>query len=195
MNCCFILRPQFGQLRLLALIKVYWSLATISSADIPLASSFFNTDSASAFLDSSAAFFSAATFFASALESSFAATFKADFLLFICSFSTLMLSDSAAISVSICSLAAVFSATIAACDSEKRERPAFEGRTLLPHPQGTSFDLSHRIRTRSHHPGVTSLHSLLPLGTLMVSAAEVTYSGGCKDRRKHYGSRASARKK
>ena len=100
-NCCFILRPQFGQLRLLALIKVYWSLATISSADIPLASSFFNTDSASAFLDSSAAFFSAATFFASALESSFAATFKADFLLFNCSFSTLMLSDSAAISVSI----------------------------------------------------------------------------------------------
>ena len=81
------------------------------------------------------------------------------------------------------------------CDSEKRERPAFEGRTLLPHPQGTSFDLSHRIRTRSHHPGVTSLHSLLPLGTLMVSAAEVTYSSGCKDRRKHYGSRASARKK
>lgn len=77
----------------------------------------------------------------------------------------------------------------------KRERPAFEGRTLLPHPQGTSFDLSHRIRTRSHHPGVTSLHSLLPLGTLMVSAAEVTYSSGCKDRRKHYGSRASARKK
>lgn len=57
MNCCFILRPQFGQIRLLALIKVYWSLATISSADIPLASSFFNTDSASAFLDSSAAFF------------------------------------------------------------------------------------------------------------------------------------------
>lgn len=52
-----------------------------------------------------------------------------------------------------------------------------------PHPQGTSFDLSHRIRTRSHHPGVTSLHSLLPLGTLMVSAAEVTYSSGCKDRR------------
>ena len=46
-----------------------------------------------------------------------------------------------------------------------------------------SFDLSHRIRTRSHHPGVTSLHSLLPLGTLMVSAAEVTYSSGCKDRR------------
>ena len=31
--------------------------------------------------------------------------------------------------------------------------------------------------------GVTSLHSLLPLGTLMVSAAEVTYSSGCKDRR------------
>ena len=86
----------------------------MSSADIPLASSFFNTDSASAFLDSSAAFFSAATFFASALESSFAATFKADFLLFNCSFSTLMLSDSAAISVSICSLAVVFSATIAA---------------------------------------------------------------------------------
>ena len=82
MNCCFILRPQFGQIRLLALIKVYWSLATISSADIPLASSFFNTDSASAFLDSSAAFFSAATFFASALESSFAATFKADFFTF-----------------------------------------------------------------------------------------------------------------
>ena len=51
----------------------------MSSADIPLASSFFNTDSASAFLDSSAAFFSAATFFASALESSFTATFKADF--------------------------------------------------------------------------------------------------------------------
>ena len=102
-NCCFILRPQFGQIRLLALIKVYWSLATISSADIPLASSFFNTDSASAFLDSSAAFFSAATFFASALESSFAATFKADFLLFNCSFSVLMLLDSAAISVSICS--------------------------------------------------------------------------------------------
>jgi hypothetical protein len=46
-------------------------------------------------------FFSAATFFASALESSFAATFKADFLLFNCSFSVLMLSDSAAISVSI----------------------------------------------------------------------------------------------
>ena len=114
MNCCFILRPQFGQIRLLALIKVYWSLATISSADIPLASSFFNTDSASAFLDSSAAFFSAATFFASALESSFAATFKADFLLFNCSFSVLMLLDSAAISVSICSLAAIFSATIAA---------------------------------------------------------------------------------
>ena len=56
-NCCFILRPQFGQIRLLASIKIYWSLATISSADIPLASSFFNTDSASAFLDSSAAFF------------------------------------------------------------------------------------------------------------------------------------------
>ena len=52
MNCCFILHPQFGQIRLMALIKVYWSLATISSADIPLASSFFNTDSASAFLDS-----------------------------------------------------------------------------------------------------------------------------------------------
>lgn len=101
MNCCFILRPQFGQIRLLAPIKVYWSLAIISSADIPLASSFFNTDSASAFLDSSAAFFSAATFFASALESSFTATFKADFLLFNCSFSVLMLSDSAAISVSI----------------------------------------------------------------------------------------------
>lgn len=66
---------------------------------------------------------------------------------------------------------------------KKRERPAFEGRTLLPYPQGTSFDLSHRIRTRSHHPGVTSLYSLLPLGTLMVSAAEVTYSSGCKDRR------------
>ena len=112
-NCCFILRPQFGQIRLLAPIKVYWSLATISSADIPLASSFFNTDSASAFLDSSAAFFSAATFFASALESSFTATFSADFLLFNCSFSTLMLSDNAAISVSICSLAVVFSATIA----------------------------------------------------------------------------------
>ena len=105
MNCCFILRPQFGQTRLLAPIIVYWSLAIISSADIPLASSFFNTDSASAFLDSSAAFFSAATFFASALESSFTATFSADFLLFNCSFSTLMLSDSAAISVSICSLA------------------------------------------------------------------------------------------
>nr|DAY12104.1 MAG TPA: hypothetical protein [Caudoviricetes sp.] len=30
---------------------------------------------------------------------------------------------------------------------------------------------------------MTSLHSLLPLGTLMVSAAEVTYSSGCKDRR------------
>ena len=86
----------------------------MSSADIPLASSFFNTDSASVFWDSSAAFFSATTFFASALESSFAATFKADFLLFNCSFSVLMLSDSAAISVSICSLAAVFSATIAA---------------------------------------------------------------------------------
>lgn len=57
MNCCFILRPQFGQTRLLAPIIVYWSLATISSADIPLASSFFNTDSASAFWDSSAAFF------------------------------------------------------------------------------------------------------------------------------------------
>lgn len=56
-NCCFILRPQFGQIRFLASIKIYWSLATISSADIPLASSFFNTDSASAFLDSSAAFF------------------------------------------------------------------------------------------------------------------------------------------
>ena len=36
---------------------------------------------------------------------------------------------------------------------------------------------------RSRCPGVTSLHSLLPLGTLMVSAAEVTYSSGCKDRR------------
>ena len=95
-------------------IIVYWSLAIISSADIPLASSFFNTDSASAFLDSSAAFFSAATFFASALERSFVATFNADFLLFSWSFSALMLSDSAAISVSICSLAAVFSATIAA---------------------------------------------------------------------------------
>ena len=69
------------------------------------------------------------------------------------------------------------------CAFEKGEHPAFEGRTLLPHPQGTSFDLSYRIRTRSHHPGVTSLHSLLPLGTLMVSAAEVTYSSGCKDRR------------
>ena len=50
-------------------------------------------------------------------------------------------------------------------------------------PKAHRFDLSHRIRTRSHHPGVTSLHSLLPLGTLMVSAAEVTYSSGCKDRR------------
>lgn len=86
----------------------------MSSADIPLASSFFNTDSASVFLDSSAAFFSAATFFASALESSFVTAFKAVFWLFNCSFSTLMLSDSAAISVSIYSLAAVFSATIAA---------------------------------------------------------------------------------
>lgn len=37
--------------------------------------------------------------------------------------------------------------------------------------------------SRSRCPGVTSLHSLLPLGTLMVSAAEVTYSSGCKDRR------------
>mgnify|MGYP000538521745 CR=1 FL=1 len=50
-------------------------------------------------------------------------------------------------------------------------------------PKAHLLDLSHRIRTRSHHPGVTSLHSLLPLGTLMVSAAEVTYSSGCKDRR------------
>ena len=113
-NCCIILRPQFGQTRLLAPIIVYWSLAIISSADIPLASSFFNTDSASAFLDSSAAFFSAASFFASALESSLTATFNAVFLLFNCSFSTLMLSDNAAISVSICSLAVVFSAIIAA---------------------------------------------------------------------------------
>lgn len=114
MNCYFILRPQFGQIRLLVPIIIYWSLAIISSADIPLASSFFNTDSASAFLDSSAAFFSAATFFASALERSFVATFNADFLLFSWSFSALMLSDSATISVSICSLAAVFSAIIAA---------------------------------------------------------------------------------
>ena len=63
MNCCFILRPQFGQTRLLAPIIVYWSLAIISSADIPLASSFFNTDSASAFLDSSAAFFFGSSLF------------------------------------------------------------------------------------------------------------------------------------
>ena len=104
----------------------------MSSADIPLASSFFNTDSASAFLDSSAAFFSAATFFASALESSFVATFNADFLLFNCSFSVLMLSDSAAISVSICSLAAVFSATIAAFQSAT-QRAGF----------GLSFNQSH----------------------------------------------------
>ena len=52
---------------------------------------------------------------------------------------------------------------------------------LFPHPQGTPFNLSYRIRTRQHGSGVTSLHSLPPLGTLMVSAAEVTYSSGCKD--------------
>ena len=41
MNRCFILRPQFGQIRLLASIKIYWSLAIISSADIPQDKVFF----------------------------------------------------------------------------------------------------------------------------------------------------------
>ena len=41
MNRCFILRPQFGQICLLASIKIYWSLAIISSADIPQDKVFF----------------------------------------------------------------------------------------------------------------------------------------------------------
>ena len=41
MNRYFILRPQFGQIRLLASIKIYWSLAIISSADIPQDKVFF----------------------------------------------------------------------------------------------------------------------------------------------------------
>ena len=61
-NCCFILRPQFGQICLLAPILHYWSFARISSAVIPLASSFFSTSCASPFFASSAAFASAAAF-------------------------------------------------------------------------------------------------------------------------------------
>ncbi len=82
------------------------------------------------------------------------------------------------------------------CTSEKGERPAFElvGRSYrIPKAHLLTYLIGFAPRSRC--PGVTSCIPLLPLYNLMVSAAEVTYSSGCKDRRKHYGSRASARKK
>lgn len=63
-------------------VLVYFSLARISSALIPLASSFLTTLSASAFFASSAALASAFAFFASKEVSSFSAFFKADFFSF-----------------------------------------------------------------------------------------------------------------
>ena len=122
MNCCFILRPQIGQIRLLALIKVYWSLAIISSADIPLASSFFSTSSASPFFASSAAFASTAAFLFSALVSSLVAAFNSAFLAFSCVFRSSRFAVSAATSDSIFSFSAVFSATTAACGQNDRQR-------------------------------------------------------------------------
>ncbi len=82
MNCCFILRPQFGQIRLLALIKSLLELGNNFIGGHTAGKQLFQYGFYFSFLDSSAAFFSAATFFASALESSFTATFKADFFYF-----------------------------------------------------------------------------------------------------------------
>ena len=56
-------------------------MATISSADIPLASSFFSTSSASLFFASSIAFASAAAFLFSALVSSLVTAFNSAFVL------------------------------------------------------------------------------------------------------------------
>ena len=64
----------------------------------------------------------------------------------------------------------------------KKGASSIEGGTLLRIPK--AHLLTYLIGFAPVTPsGVTSLHSLLPLGTLMVSAAEVTYSSGCKDRR------------
>ena len=60
----------------------YFSFARISSALMPSASSFFRTDSASAFFASSAALASAFTFFASRDATSFSAFFRAVFFSF-----------------------------------------------------------------------------------------------------------------
>ena len=68
------------------IILHYWSFARISSAVIPLASSFFSTSSASPFFASSAAFASAAAFLFSALASSLVAAFNSAFLAFSCVF-------------------------------------------------------------------------------------------------------------
>lgn len=59
-------------------ILIYFSFSRISSALIPLASSFFSTASASAFFASS----SALAFLASNLATSFSADFSSDFLVF-----------------------------------------------------------------------------------------------------------------
>ena len=70
---------------------VYFSLSRISSALMPLASSFLSAASASAFFASSAALASAFAFFASRDASSFSAFFKADFFSFKSIFKVSML--------------------------------------------------------------------------------------------------------
>ena len=72
-------------------ILLYFSFSRISSAVIPLASSFFSTVSASTFLAASAAFASAAAFLASSLVSSFWAALSAVFFSFRSAFKVSML--------------------------------------------------------------------------------------------------------
>ena len=76
----------------------YFSLARISSALMPSASSFFRTDSASVFFASSAALASAFAFFASSVATSFSAFFRAVFYSFRSAFKVSMLAVMDAIS-------------------------------------------------------------------------------------------------
>ena len=76
----------------------YFSFSRISSALMPSASSFFRTDSASAFFASSAALASALAFFASSVTTSFSAFFRAIFFSFRSAFKVSMLEVMDAIS-------------------------------------------------------------------------------------------------
>lgn len=102
--------------------RSYFSFSRISSALVPLASSFFNALSASAFLASSAAFASAFAFFASKDATSFSAFFRAVFLSFRSVFKVSILAVMDAISV--------FREVIASCFSYALYH---EYLTIIPH--------------------------------------------------------------